>query len=128
MKQYDLKTLVILTERDIITLKSRLNNNKERIESFNFPYNVTIEQSNKGIEFLRKRYFKKNGGLTVNAERELENKEIEILRDFDHFEFNGWYDGYNGYRYNYQPIYRVYAKDNNYYFDYYYDFNGLHII
>lgn len=112
-----------LTETEILKLKRRLNNRYTAlgIETRDFildnleekEYNITPEQSQKGIEWLNKKCFCKDGRLRKGINELFSTWRINILRDFDHFTFIGFYESNNGYVSLFTPIYRVYDKKGN---------------
>lgn len=93
-----------------------INEIERRLNEATRTWPITKEQSSKGIEYLRRRYFKKNG-----EPRKLcpfSETAQNIIRNFKRFEFVGLYEhattaGSMGYL----PIYRVISKHGSY-FDY----------
>ena len=119
-----------ITEREIILIKNRLNKKKISIEDVSSlidpPLKLTKEQNDKGEKFLKKLAFKKNGEPTKNSP--FANREEEAIKSFIEFEFIDFYDNSNGLSSfkSYLPVYRVIGRNGQ--FEYYYDFNGVHII
>ena len=76
-------------------------------------YPITKEQTKKGINYLRTRYFKLNGEPRKSCP--FREREIHVIRNFKRFLFVGVYEEYNDYGYGpfYHPIYRVIAKDGS---------------
>lgn len=94
----------------------------ESVESlFSYGYmeerKITREQSRYGIEYLLKRYFKKNGEPRKGSP--FGSRENVILKSFSKFRFVGFYEmsSNGGYWTTSIPVYRVYSKDGSY-FDY----------
>lgn len=82
------------------------------------PYSITDEQSQVGIEWLRKVCFTSKGANRASKEvADFNEREFNIVRNFSHFEFVGFDESSNGYSSHYAPIYRTLDKDGNY-FDY----------
>lgn len=78
---------------------------------------ITAEQSRKGIEYLRKRYFKLNGAPRAKcAQLGIGAGERNAIRNFKRHAFVGLHN-VGTYSPFYQPVYRLYAKDGRY-FDY----------
>lgn len=72
---------------------------------------ITKEQSNFGIEYLRRRYFKVNGQPRKNSPF-AEYKHI--IDNFKEFMFVGLYKHENNGSYKaYSPVYRIIAKDKS---------------
>jgi hypothetical protein len=108
-----------ITESEILLLKTRLNNG-EKIDMdyiWNNEISVTPDQNKKGIEFLLNLYQTPSGKERKN--HPFGYREIEILKNFTHFEFKGFYDAGNYLHSYYIPLY-VCCGDNNG-FEYYYN-------
>lgn len=75
-------------------------------------FNITEEQTNKGIQFLCNKAFKKDGSLRETKDFPFGSREIEVLRDFSHFKFVGvhYECGWDGSYQNTSPIYSVVSK------------------
>jgi hypothetical protein len=88
-------------------------------------YAITEEQSEFGINWLKKLLFKSNG-LLRNTKQVGEflssighNQEdiLDIVNNFDRFEFVGFHEASSGFYSHFAPIYRTIGK-NGRYFDY----------
>lgn len=133
-KQFDKYAKLIrsnyMTERDILNLKKLLNGYarssvtaEEKFELASLLYDcvdetggirITPEQTAKGIAWLKNEYVTPRG--VERKHNPFGYREIEVLENFSHFTFDGFYDtgsmymARDGYH-NYQPIYSVIAKD-----------------
>ena len=118
----------VLTQSDIRSLKTALNltskiNKADFVKIVNHcnGFDITKEHSDIGIEYLRKTFFKKNGDPRRAAFDDLTDHDINVLRNFKKFKF----DGFDLYRPHFQDsqydqyeiIYRVIAKNGDW-FDY----------
>lgn len=125
---------MVWTESEILSARMsihRLNSDEAwtLIEMLNETggYSITEEQSDKGISYLRSKIFNLKGEKRNSAyARCFNDEEIEILRDFKEFTFEGVRYDFNHYceRYNTSPIYRVHSKGGGY-FDYTQEHFGL---
>lgn len=129
-----------LTERDILNLKRLLNGwsrtsvtteEKEDLNNLlweqidNEGITLTPEQTEKGIKWLRDQWKTPRG--IERKHNPFGYREEEILDNFSHFTFEGFYDDANYYmsrdgHHNYLPIYGVHGKladDSTSSFDYY---------
>lgn len=108
----------IITERQIITLKSRMNAGKLECDWLgDHELKITPEQTEKGLNWIKNQYKGKSGKVRKN--NPLENREIAILEDFDHFLLVDFWNVGN-YRPYYLPVYRV-VDSRGRFFDYYYN-------
>ena len=73
-------------------------------------YNITTEHGRKGIEYLLKNTFKKNGNLRKN--NIFNEYHINIIKDYSFFTFSGLYNVGNGYM---LPLYKCYDSKGNYF-------------
>ena len=124
------------TEQNIIGFRKKINsgNNMLLIELFHgltndddelTEWSITAEQSQKGIDYLRKTLFKANGELrNTELVRETESELIEAVRDFKSFSFvdvtdltqqSGWE--------HYTAVYRIHTH-SGLKVDYTYTANG----
>jgi hypothetical protein len=113
------------TENEIIYFRKAVNSSsslpvelrkalKDAFESITNEqgYKITSEQTDKGIQYIRNRAFKRNGSLRRAKSNPFNTREAHIINNFSHFEFVGLYDANgNGYMQYYVPVYRVIAKD-----------------
>lgn len=95
-------------------------------------FNITKEQSKKGIDWLKSSQLKKNGQLRAAKSTFLTENEAEIIKNFKKFQFIGLeFSSYNPYSKSHQlirPIYRTIAKNGDY-FDYASSaFNGCELV
>lgn len=107
-----------VTESEILLMKRRLNNGKYDIDVLSDvgEKNLTPEQTEKGKAWLMKQYKTPTGKEKENSP--FGYRETEVLDNFDHFELVDWYDDSNYFQTqsgikNYQPVYRVVAKDGS---------------
>jgi hypothetical protein len=144
-----------LSEREILNLKHRLNKAVRANEiggSWNKlgtpdpqqeiilnglreEYDITTEQTEKGLNWLRRKLLKNNGEARNGALDIVSEDEIEILRNYKEFKFVGFEkvdgkrtpSGYTTYRSggNYFSIWRV-VDINGDYFDYTVSDNNTH--
>lgn len=81
-------------------------------------YAITEEQSRFGIQWLKSRILTKSGKLSKSKfAQDFRERDAEVIRNFERFEFVGFYANDNGWSNHYTPIYRTIAKDGTY-FDY----------
>ncbi len=127
-----------LTERQIISLKSRISWNpcsltpseveelKEELEydRGNCRYDITEAHAQKGIDYLRSKCFKMNGQKRntkqlVNMPQEF----FDVIREYSHFTFEGFeevhFNTFTG-KSEYMPVWRIHTKGGKH-FDYYMD-------
>ena len=111
-----------ITEKQLMLLKKRLNNNSR--ESANelymmvaniMPIKLTAEQEAKGREWLLNKNLKKNGEFRKQAT--LTETEISVLNTLKDAYLSDFYELGNGYITNNVPIYRYANSDD--YFEYY---------
>lgn len=78
---------------------------------------LTKEQQRKGIQFLTKTHFRKDG--TQRKSSKLTPEQLDVIKNFSHFLFVGLeHETFaNGTGINAIPLYRTVAKDGTY-FDY----------
>ena len=129
----------ILTETDIISLKSRLGWNPKSLTKSEVgdllditiygnckEYDITDEHSQKGIDYLTRKCLKANGSNRETKQvRNLSREFFDAIKDFSHFKFVGFESvDYNIYsrRDQYMPVWRLYTKSGEY-FDYQMDIN-----
>ena len=114
-----------ITEQQINLIKNRMNNNKldetgkELVQWIwdNTP-ELTSEQNEKGITFLRKLWKTPTGAQRKNSP--FGQREEQALDTFQHFTLDGFHDISRGGQREFNvPIYGVYGKEGN--FQYYYD-------
>lgn len=91
---------------------------ENKLDDMERGYNITQEQSQIGIDYLQTTVLKKNGDLRNSKKaHDFEQYEADIIRNFERFEFMGFYENFQGYHSHYSPIYRTISKDGKY-FDY----------
>jgi hypothetical protein len=85
------------------------------IDTLDFNYDITKEQTKKGLNYLFKIAFKKDGSLRETKVYPFGVREVEVLRNFSHFKFVGIErQNWNSYFDEYQassPVYRVVSKN-----------------
>jgi hypothetical protein len=94
----------------------------------NCPYTITEEQSQKGIDWLSRSLFKRNGGLRNSKSRPFTDTECTriklIIEKFGHWRFTGLHDiGTGGYS-SFVPTYKIISKNNKLSFEYFTSQNG----
>lgn len=114
----------VIQEREIISMRSLMNNNKEAREAIYEAWGddeiaISEEQGKKGYDFLLGQWKTPNGKERKN--NPFGYREQAILENFSHFTLHGLYDNsrYGG-RPNLLPIYSCIGKAGSS-FDYYYD-------
>lgn len=117
----------VITEREIITMKSRLNRGKsEVLDIFNNGYlNITPEQSEKGLKWLLNQWKTPRGKERKN--NPFGDREQEIIEDFERFELVDLIDNGNAYFPAFLPVYRVIDRIGNH-FDYFVSLGLCNII
>jgi hypothetical protein len=109
----------LITESEILLLKRRLNKG----EKINLDYiwnneiALTPDQNKKGIDFLMNLYITPSG--TERKNNPFGYREIEILKNFTHFELRGFYNAGNYSHSYYLPLYVCCGNNNG--FEYYYN-------
>jgi len=109
----EIKKKDVITEREILLIKRRLNEGTYKSEDVNEidTKKLTPEQNEKGFKYLYDLYKSPTGKERVN--NPFGDREEEVLNNFSHFELVDWYDNGNQYYKNYVPVYRVVAKDGS---------------
>lgn len=118
-----------LTQSDIRSLKTALNLTSKinKVDFVNIVnhcggFNITKEHSDKGIGYLTKTFFKKDGNPNKASLDYLTSQDVEVLRNFKKFKFVGFglyrENEYNSQYDQYEIIYRVIAKNGGW-FNYY---------
>ena len=133
-KYSELLSQSMLTEQDIISLKSRISGMPHSLEKHEVnkltslvlygkcEYKITDDHAQKGIDYLRLKCFTAKGRL--RRTKQVDNMPREFfgaINDFDHFTFVGFTElQYNIYSNNhfYMPVWRIHTKAGQY-FDYY---------
>lgn len=126
-KYNNLLKLDTLTEMQLSTLKSRISGRqcsltdnevdqlKEQLDDCE--YKITSEHAEKGIEYLRRKCFKRNGSNRNNKQLEfMDNRFFNAIRDYSHFTFIGFEElQFNPYSNNshYMPIWRIHCKNGS---------------
>jgi len=106
----------VITERQIITIKSRANRGADVWEIFNNGnLRITQEQTKKGLSWLLNQWKTPRGIERKN--NPFGYREQGILENFSHFELVDFYEDCNPWRCFYYPIYRVVSRSGNF-FDY----------
>lgn len=75
-------------------------------------YKISSELSSKGLEYLTRCNFKKNGTPRKNS---WGSYELQVIRNFSHFTFSGLYDLSENSRTQYAPVYRMYSTLGNWF-------------
>jgi hypothetical protein len=87
-------------------------------KAYNTPYDITLEQSQFGIEWLNKMCFTTKGkNRASKMVEDFRERDFDIVRNFFKFEFVGFDESNVGSYNHFAPIYRTIDKDGNY-FDY----------
>ncbi|MES2409546.1 MAG: hypothetical protein V4509_04600 [Patescibacteria group bacterium] len=106
----------ILTESDIKLLCRRANNEDTRaevLEALNNEdesYNITVEQSQKGLAWLKNQNQTPRGVTRKNSP--FGHRELDAINFFTHFTFDGLYNAGNAHMNYFIPIYTVHGHDN----------------
>lgn len=123
-KYIDIIKSGIIQEREIVLMRSLMNNNKEAATAIYEAWNedeigITEEQGQKGYDFLMNQWKSPSGKERKN--NPFGYREQHVLETFSHFTLHSLYDNsrYGG-RPNLLPIYACYDKDGAS-FEYYYD-------
>lgn len=108
----------VITERQILTFKSRLNRGEsEVLNIFDNGYlNITPEQTNKGLRWLLDQWKTPNGKERKN--NPFGERETTILGNFSHFQLIDFIDCGNAYFFAFLPVYRVVSLSGAF-FDYF---------
>ena len=115
----------VITEREILTIKSRLNRGVDCWQIFdNGNLTITPEQTEKGFNWLWNLYKSPTGKIRKN--NPFGNWEISALEDFAGFELVDFVDTGNGFVSWFVPVYRVKSHLSGE-FDYYME-NGQIVI
>lgn len=109
----------IIPESEILLLKRRKNNGEKFDESFSWDNEIKCDedQNKKGISFLKNEWKTQNGKERKNSP--FGYREKDVLENFTHFEFLGFYDNGNWSHSYYIPVYRCCSSTGS--FEYYYD-------
>lgn len=118
MKNYnEIAASGVISEREILTIKSRLNRGLDCWEIFNNGnLTITPEQSEKGFKWLWNQYKTPCGKVRKN--NPFGTWEISALEDFAGFELVDFVDAGNGFVRWFVPVYRVKSNLSGE-FDYY---------
>jgi hypothetical protein len=107
------------TEMEIRYFRKYLRENPSKysilMNLFKDEYSITSEQTKKGIEYITKVCFKKNGELRKTKYMPFGTREARIIRDFKEFKFVGLYNTGSHYNNFYLPVYRVVSKNREYF-------------
>ena len=133
-KSYDaLITAKVWTKSDCQRVVNALNrmrfeHGKDRTEAYNFmndwrdrfnstdrEYKITADHSDRGINYLRNYCFTTKGITRKSCQ--LGYFEQDVVKNFSHFTFVGFYTEYGNYFDYYRIVYRCYDKFGRY-FDY----------
>ncbi len=113
----------VLTERNIIAIKSRLHNNphsltEDELDSLSSiiegrEFFIDSDHTEKGLNYLKDRLFKQNGSYrNTKQTNRLSDNFREAVKDFNHFKFSGFISlG----RYNASPIWTIVTNDDTEY-------------
>jgi hypothetical protein len=113
----------VITEREMKALKKRWNPFFVRQYGIDLvaeydkfvlaaPFLVSPEQTEKGLKWWKDKVFLPDGKVrnTAFVKENMRERYIEVLRDFDRFEFVDWeFVGNHGFEHLF-PVYRVIAK------------------
>jgi hypothetical protein len=77
------------------------------------PFNITPEFSDKGHDFLIRKFLKQDKTLRNTKDQALGEREREILLDFSHFTFDAIETHYPGPYSNYYDLYPLYTVHSN---------------
>lgn len=111
-----------IEEQEIINARSFINNklrhdrnifNAIMCKAASFPKLLTDIHTEKGISWLRRTQFKKNGELSSAKTTFLGLREAHVVKNFSHFEFIGLVDEGNSNWPQVFPAYKVYATDGS---------------
>lgn len=100
----------LLTEREIQTIKNRVNNKAVEV-SFDKEYLLTPEQNQKGYDWIYNQYKTPRGIERKN--NPFGYREQAVIDNFSHFTWSDIYDTGNSYHSWYAPVWTMYAKDGN---------------
>lgn len=111
-----------ITEREIISMRSLINRDKEAARAIFDAWNDELEletsQQQKGYDFLIDQWKTPKGIERKN--NPFGYREQEILENFRDFTLKSLYNAGNAYTDNYLPLYSCNSKDGNG-FEYYYN-------
>src|ERR1043165_3775412 len=82
-----------------------------------YDYDITEEQSQFGINWLKALLFTKRGKRSTNKKiADFIERDFQVVENFSYFKFVGFHEtcGYGGCSY-YSPIYRAVSKDGRYF-------------
>jgi hypothetical protein len=111
-----------IEEQEIVNARSFINNKlRHDRETFNaimskatsFPKLLTEAHEAKGIAWLLRTQFKKNGELSSAKTTFLGLREAHVVKNFSHFEFIGLQDEGDSNWSQVFPVYKVYATDGS---------------
>lgn len=113
----------IIQEREIISMRSLMNRNKDAATAIFEAWNdnelaISHEQTDKGYSFLLDQWKSKTGKVRKN--NPFGYREIAVLENFSHFTLKSLYNAGNAYVDNYLPLYCAIARDGSG-FEYYYN-------
>lgn len=122
-----------LSENEVLLIKRRLNDGKinlDQVFSKQESFKLTPEQTTKGKNFLMDLWKTPAGKERKN--NPFGDREQAVLDNFSYFELAGFHNNINSTQAqmginNYLPVYRVISNNNGSAFEYYSDFNGVHI-
>lgn len=118
----------VWSEEDIRTLRKHVNSGATSILNVinKGSYAITPSQSSKGIEWLNRRSFKKNGDVRKNCP--LKAFERSIVQNFREFRFVGLYNVSETGSRNYMPIYRAISNDYTWFEYVAYNFGQIKVL
>lgn len=109
----------IMTEREVLLLKRRLNDRKIKADdiAFNDGFKLTPEQTQKGYKWLMNQWKSPKTGI-VRKTNPFGYREENVLEKFKEFKLIDFIDNVTPFQReigikNYQPVYRVIAKDGS---------------
>lgn len=109
-----------IEEKDIVSLRSFMSNKlRHDRDAFNYfmrtasntEKNLTPEHNQKGIDWLRRTQFKKNGQLSTAKTTFIGEREAHVIKNFSHFTFIGLVDESSNQWPQPMPVYKCYATD-----------------
>lgn len=129
-KYLDIIKTGLIQEREIISMRSLMNKNKEAASLiFDEMGNldelaITEDQARKGYDWLMDQWKTQTG--TERKNNPFGQREQRILENYSHITLNSLYNAGNGYHDSYLPLYNVYGNDTC--FEYYVCGGIVHIV
>lgn len=115
----DIESRGYITENELNTIKHRLNHGKfdaNQLDKLVAVGKITPEQTQKGLDWLKDQWKTPFGVERKN--NPFGYREEQIIENFDHFTFEGFYEmaNYEAVKmgiHNYVPLYEVHARDGS---------------